>query len=356
MAKLLSDLRAEMTDETVKNILAQFNVESVAETEQFIIFPTCCHNLEGGSPKLYYYKNTHLFHCYTECQESFDIFHLIVKMEKLRGRDITLHEAVILCDCDTDEPIDYNRSEREDYQYMLQLERIVTADELPPIQTYDSKILSRFSFNEEGLKPWHQEGISYESMRRFNIMYDQAQNCIVIPNFNEGGELIGIRGRFLDEEVAQKYGKYRPMTINGVCYRHSTGRTLYGFYQNQEAIARKKMAIIFEGEKSVLHYNDYYPQNNIAVATLGKNITQSQIIMLQKQHVRRVILAYDADYETEEELQAKIIEYKKLGTILKKYFNVSILFDWELKLPYKSSPIEGGKLYFEKLLRERYNM
>ena len=43
----------------------------------------------------------------------------------------------------------------------------------------------------------------------------------------------------------------------------------------------------------------------------------------------------------------------KMGAILMKYFNVAILLDWDLKLPYKSSPIEGGKDYFEKLLRER---
>ena len=52
------ELREQLTDEQIKDILGQFNVEPVMEDESSITFPTCCHNLEGGSPKLIYYKNT----------------------------------------------------------------------------------------------------------------------------------------------------------------------------------------------------------------------------------------------------------------------------------------------------------
>ena len=97
------DLREQLTDEAIKNILAQFNVEPVTEDEASITFPTCCHNLEGGSPKLVYYKNTKLFHCYTECSTSFDIFSLLQKMYRLRGKEITLKQAVEVCDLDASE-------------------------------------------------------------------------------------------------------------------------------------------------------------------------------------------------------------------------------------------------------------
>lgn len=352
MSRTLRELREEMSEETIKTILEQFNVLPFDETDAFIIFPTCCHNLEGGSPKLYYYKNTHLFHCYTECSETFDIFHLLVKMMKLRGKDITLHNAVQLCDLDDGENIDYNQSELEDYRYMLRLERAVTADQLPPIPVYDKSVLDKYVFNRTGLSPWYNEGISYEAMRKFNILYSPIDNAIVIPNYDFDGQLVGVRGRFLDEEVAQKYGKYRPLYDGDVCLRHPTGRSLYGLYQNKAAIMKKHTVIIVEGEKSVLHYEDYY-KDNICVATLGKNITSSQISLLQKCGVRRVVLAYDADYETEEQLREKREEYTKLANILTRYFQVSILLDWDLKLDYKSSPLEGGKDYFEKLVAER---
>ena len=88
------ELREQLSDEMIKDILGQFNVEPVEENEEAIIFPTCCHNLVGGSPKLFYYKNTKLFHCYTECAASFDIFTLLQKMYRLRGEEITLRQAV----------------------------------------------------------------------------------------------------------------------------------------------------------------------------------------------------------------------------------------------------------------------
>src|SRR5574344_1935070 len=94
------ELREQLTDESIKNILAQFNIEPVLEDETSITYPTCCHNLVGGSPKLIYYKNTKLFHCYTECSASFDIFTLLQKMYRLRGKEITLKQAVSVCDLD----------------------------------------------------------------------------------------------------------------------------------------------------------------------------------------------------------------------------------------------------------------
>lgn len=353
MSKTLRELREEMTDEQVKDVLSQFNVFSFDENESFIIFPTCCHNLEGGSPKLYYYKNTHLFKCYTQCNETFDIFTLLIKMYKLRNQDISLRQAVAICDLGEENDIDFDYGEQEDYQYMLKLEKATTADKLAPLQVYDKKILeTRFTFDLDGVKSWLDEGISVDALKRFDIRYDPVDQCIVIPNYDVDGNLIGIRGRYLDEEVAKKYGKYRPVSYNGQCLRYPTGRFLYGLYQNQEAIKRKQTVVIFEGEKSVLHYNDYY-KDNVAVATLGKNITSFQISTLIKLGVKRVVLAYDADYETEFDLMEKKKEYEKLGRILSKYFNVSILLDWDLQLQYKSSPIEGGKEYFEKLLKQR---
>ena len=108
-------LREQLTDEMVKNILAQFNVMPVRETENEIIFPTCCHNLEGGSPKLFYYKDSKLFHCFTECNSTFDIFTLLQKMYRLRDQEITLKQAVELCDLDANDIQIENKNETRKY-------------------------------------------------------------------------------------------------------------------------------------------------------------------------------------------------------------------------------------------------
>ena len=63
--------------------------------DDVLIAQTICHNPPGtGSFKLYYYGNTHLFHCWTQCGDSFDIFDLTRKWAKVRGEDWSLVKAV----------------------------------------------------------------------------------------------------------------------------------------------------------------------------------------------------------------------------------------------------------------------
>lgn len=69
--------------------------------------------------------------------------------------------------------------------------------------------------------------------------------------------------------------------------------------------------------------------------------------------VLRVILAYDTDYEDYEQLSTVEEKYYEKAKILSPYFNVSYIIDEDFLLPYKSSPIDGGRDVFEKLLATR---
>lgn len=352
----IRELREELTDESIKEILAQFNVEPVDENEERIIFPTCCHNLEGGSPKLFYYKNTKLFHCYTECAASFDIFTLLQKMYALRGQEITLRQAVEICNLDSGslKPEDRAYNCLDDIKYMQEINNcyIPDVDHLD-FKTYDKSILNNYPFSYPGLLTWIQEGIGVSALQRFSIGYDNYNQAIIIPNFDYKGELIGVRARYFKEEDIKK-GKYRPLYARGQLYNHPTGRTFYGIYENHKNIERKKIAVIFEGEKSVLLFETIYgAENNIALATLGQNITKDHIQYLIKMNVTHVILAYDTDYEDYDQQKEVEKKYKEKAKILSHYFNVSYLIDDDFTLPYKSSPIDGGRETFEHLLENR---
>ena len=350
------ELREQLSDEMIKDILGQFNVEPVEENEEAIIFPTCCHNLVGGSPKLFYYKNTKLFHCYTECAASFDIFTLLQKMYRLRGEEITLKQAVAICDLDASDikVTDKGYNVLDDIRYMQGLNNVYIPDvDNLDFKTYDTNILKKFGFDYMGLMPWIEEGIGIETLQKFNIKWDSYRQAIVIPNFDYDGKLIGIRERhFKPEELAK--GKYRPLYDSGILYNHPTGRTFYGIYENHKNIERKHIAIIFEGEKSVLLYGTIYGNNNnVALATLGQNITKDHIQYLLKMKVTHVILAYDSDYEDYKQLKEVEKKYIEKAKILAPYFNVSYLMDYDSELPYKSSPIDGGREIFEKILKNR---
>ena len=129
------------------------------------------------------------------------------------------------------------------------------------------------TFSEYYTPEWLYEGISIQSMKQFNILYSINQNKIIIPHYNIDNLLIGIRGRALnDEDIA--IGKYMPVEIEGIIYSHPLGYNLYGLNLNKDNIRKKKMAIVFESEKSVLLYETLFGrENNIAVAVCGSNFS-----------------------------------------------------------------------------------
>ena len=58
-----------LEDRKVVDLMDKLGAELIKDTDKYFIFPTICHNVDAAdaSPKLYYYKNNHLFYCYTEC-------------------------------------------------------------------------------------------------------------------------------------------------------------------------------------------------------------------------------------------------------------------------------------------------
>jgi hypothetical protein len=280
-------------------------------------------------------------------------------MYLLRGQEISLRQAVSLCDLDASALAPQDKSLIansciNDIKYMQELNNtyIPDVDNLE-LQVYDKNVLKKYTFDYLGFMPWLEEGITIEALQRFNIKYDNYNDAIIIPNFDYSGDLIGLRARYFREEDMLK-GKYRPVYVNGILHNHPTGRTFYGIYENHANIERKKTAVIFEGEKSILQYNGLYgSENNIALATLGQNITKDHIQYLLKMKVNNVILAYDTDYEDYAQLAEVEKKYIQKAKILSPYFNVSILIDYDFDLPHKSSPIDGGKDIFEKILKNR---
>lgn len=348
----LLEIKQTITPEKIIQILQKYDVAPFLETSNYIIFPTCCHNIQGGSPKLYYYKNSCLFKCFTECNSSFDIFELIIKMERLRGNDINLFTALRIAGVESErvETTDDTKYQQTlDYMYQFANSVYRTA-KLEPV---DDRVLNASVFNYDVLSLWEQEGISLSTMKKYKIGYDPISNCITIPIIDQNGNLVSVRGRFLSEEETVKY---KPITFCNKILSAPSSQLLYGLYQTQQAIKESKTAIIFESEKSVLMMDTYYGEKNNSVATLGKNISNQHILLLKKAGAENIILAYDADYKTEEETKAKFREYKKIAKTLAPFFNVSIIIDWYNKLPYKASPIDCGRGIFEFLLEKRYNV
>lgn len=351
-------LRDNLTQTDIINILRKYDIEPVYVRDSYLIFPTCCHNLVGGSPKLYYYSNTHLFHCFTDCNSSFDIFDLIIKMEKIRGREIGKIEAIKKAGLDIPEYEFDSLAEESllgDISHLVEINKTniydVDDSNLEPLDI--SFLDNRFSFDLAALKTWVDEGISLNTMLKYRITYDPIDNCIIIPQFEDKGKVVGVRGRYLDIDAKDKY---KPIVFNGKLLAHPLSKTLYGYYHNRSAIAQTKTAIIFESEKSVLKMDTIYDRNNISVAVCGQNITREQIQLLINIGVSNVVLAFDADYRNYDEFGVVYEKYRQIGLPLTTYFNVTIVVDDDMNnrlLGYKDSPIDRGAEVFNKLMRKR---
>ena len=76
----------QLDTEKIKDLLDQMDIP-YQEKESYLVMPTVCHNedIDKASWKLYYYKNNHIFYCYTNCQ-SMSIFKFLKNYYETRTR------------------------------------------------------------------------------------------------------------------------------------------------------------------------------------------------------------------------------------------------------------------------------
>lgn len=331
-------------------------------TSDGLISQTICHNLPGeGSRKLYYYRNTRLFHCYTGCIDpSFDVFELAIKIAKLqRSEDWDLYAAMNYIahyfGLEGEEP-EQEEKKLADWE-IFKRHAIITKEESGFIQLkeYNPVILTRFAYPRIG--SWEAEGILPEISRKNLIGYYAGGEQITIPHFDIDGRLVGVRGRFLSEEKANRYGKYMPLKVGKTQYNHPLSMNLYNLNNSKENIRQSGTAIVFEGEKSCLKMASIYGRDNdISVAVCGSSLSAYHIKLLKALGVREIIVALDRQFQAIGDEEFKRLK-NKLIYLGKKYGNavkLTVIFDKDMITNYKDSPIDQGREKFEILLKERF--
>ena len=86
----LEKLKFSLTLEQVESLLSELG-GNPQRYNNMIISKTICHC--GESHKLFYYDNTKLFRCYTECSDTFDIYQLVMKVQSYAGNKLALPQA-----------------------------------------------------------------------------------------------------------------------------------------------------------------------------------------------------------------------------------------------------------------------
>jgi hypothetical protein len=331
--------------ELVIKLMEQLGADRYEDKGKYIVFPTICHNITSSeaSSKLYFYKDTKLFYCYTECGPM-NIFKFLKNYYETREIEydwfVDIYEVIL--NCSTTNLIGLTKKREK-------LSDKYKRKEPKKLETYSTGILDVFvkSYPVE----WLNDGISREAMDRFKILYSISQNKIIIPHFNEKGELVGIRGRTLNEEEAQTFGKYMPVQIENKWYSHPLSLNLYGLDINKDNIKKNGVCYLFEAEKSCLQM-DSFSMPNCSAAICGSNFNKFQLkLLLKTASPKEIVICFDKEELPKEDKY--FYKLLKLCRKYSKYCNFSFIYDRENLLDLKDSPTDKGEEIFKKLLEKR---
>lgn len=336
----------QLDDEKVKQLLDSFNIP-FEDKGSHLILPTVCHNedIDSASMKLYYYKNTHIFQCYTECG-AMSIFTFLKNYYETRDIEYNWYDDIlqVILNCSaantTVKATEGYKSIRDNYTIKK------ARRQLP---TYPESLLDIFV--KYYPIEWLNDGISRKAMDKYHICFSPTQNKIIIPHYDAAGRLVGIRGRALNKWEIENIGKYMPVQIENKWYSHPLSLNLYGLNFNKETIKQTGVAYLFEAEKSVMQMESFALPNG-AAAVCGSNLNKYALdILIRECHPYEIILCFD-----NEEEPGKTDYFDKLYHICdkyKQYANFSFVYDKEKLLNLKDSPSDKGEEVFKYLLETR---
>jgi DNA primase len=119
-----------------------------------------------------------------------------------------------------------------------------------------------------------------------NGLKDNYRNRLLIPIQDEGGTLVGLAARRLDNEKEYKY--LNPSD----CEPYNKSKILFGMHRAKRAIKEENQIILVEGYLDVIRLHSIGVCN--AVAPCGTALTDEQIKLI-KRHTNNVTLWYDGD-------------------------------------------------------------
>ena len=319
-----------------------------------------CHGGDSKHKLIYYphpntelYPNhkTPIFHCFT-CATTSDCVGLVIRSKRLKGINLSWYQALRFIakltghledDFEhegTTEKIDHIT----DWDWINNIVSVMNRRKkaIPHLKIIPETYLECFAYlpHEE----WLNDGVSRESMDRYEIGYYAESNQITIPHRDLQGQLIGIRGRYLDKEDIENIGKYVPIKLNGHILSHSLGSVLYGAWVTKDKIKECRKALVVEGEKSCLKAYSMFHDNSYVVATCGSSISLThQKILLNELGIEELIYMPDKDYKGDHDsfaAEAWFQKQKKKLAPFVPYCKVYLMADVDDTWDYKSNAFD----------------
>ena len=335
----------ELTEDRVKQILNKLQIP-YEDKGDFLLMPTYCHNhmTEEASRKLYYYKNNKIFMCYTQ-DGTMSIFKFLRNFYEAQGIEYDWYNDVYKVITGDMAPEGFVTP-----KYHSLKETFGKRNSTMQLPKYGDGVLD--CFVKRYPTEWLLDRISKQAMDKFDIRYSISQNKIIIPHRSAiDGSLVGIRGRALNQYEIDTFGKYMPVQVEGVWYKHPLSLNLYGLWENKENIKRNKICYVFEAEKSVLQMESFGGPH-CGVAVCGSQFNKYQLrLLMELCQPTEIVICFDKEEKSGEENY-----FNKLWNLCdkyKNYANFSFIYDRQGLLEIKDSPTDKGEEIFKKLLEKR---
>lgn len=352
-------LKARLKLPDYEKLFKALNIPIYTKGYKYWTLYTACHNRDPykGSPKLLFYFDTGMLQCLTQCSCSMDVISLTQKRLKLLSKPCSFIDVINFIIETTGLEIDtVKRISAPHICDWSGLEKFVrfrsTGSTLEP---YDKSILNQLEHSIP--QQWIDEGISPETMVKYQIGYYDRLDATTIPCFNQQGELIGIRCRHWRPDEIEE-GKYRPLSLlDGMTFKFPTNQVFYGINWNWGEIERTGHVILAEGEKSVLKADTWWGEKNITLARYGGALGLQRRNQLIKLGVNHVTIADDSDFteigdnEAYNKFEKKVLSIAKL---FKGYAKVDVVYNnIGLHNAYKASPFDFDEATYNLMWENR---
>lgn len=328
-------------------------------------YNTICHNINGGGYNLAFNKETRSFCCFSECSCSYSLLSLIKKRKELLGEPCSTYQSLKwLCN---ELGIEFNFKEEVKqvntniYKWQNSLLKYTKNKSTAVNQVYDKSILNYL--DPCYYEPWLNEGMTEETLDKFNIRWYNYHQQVVIPIFDDNGDFVGTHCRNTNPELVESGFKYDHLRLlDGTEYKFQMGLVLFGLNMNKADIERTGTAILFESPKSVMIMDGFYDYN-ISVGMFGMNLQRAKLKLLLKYGVSKFVIALDRQYQNvmiDGEYTKEFIKYRekvdRIIDMVKPYAQeISVVWDndEDRLLDYKDAPIDKGKKIWEQLYERR---
>lgn len=278
---LLKEIKKELLDnpEKLKELLEYFNFYNIHIHQSYISFGRA-QDTSKKSIVIKLIKNDYLYIIDYARNINKDIFTYISEQRLVDFKDIIVAVRRIL------NMDDFNLLNESHGIFSGFYERIRKRNEYT-IRTYDESMLDKYIplANRRFIK----DNISITTQQFFGIRYDVESQGIVMPIYNQIGELIGakVRCNYEIQDGEMKYYYLIPCQMS---------QTLYGYSQNYNYLVNN-VIYIFESEKAVMQCFSYGVRNCVALGS--GSISRKQVRMLLELNPKKIIFMHDVGYDVE---------------------------------------------------------